>query len=402
MDVGGMENVVLNLTRGLERCGVESFVGCLLHGGVWAGEGRVTDVWHGRRGERSGPAVLFSLCRYLKRKRISLIHSHNSYAHIFAFAASILTGIPLVHTKHGRNWPDNPKWVWLSRQMSRFTRRVIPVSEDIARIVRDVEKVPVSKVVKILNGVDTEVFCPITERPTTNAQQPTPKLEDSHVGRGTLDVGRWALDSPIARLRDERGIPADAFVVGSVGRFSPEKQYPFLVTACARFVREAGSGKRKAESGMEGGEPWLVIVGDGREKQAVETTADRLGVKDRVILPGVRDDVVDWLRCMDVFCLSSDQEGTSITLLEAGATGIPSVVTDVGGNAEIVKDGATGIVVPFGDEAALAGAFERLSTDEELRSMMGKESRERVKAHYSLEKMVDDYAAVYREVARTA
>jgi glycosyltransferase involved in cell wall biosynthesis len=138
-------------------------------------------------------------------------------------------------------------------------------------------------------------------------------------------------------------------------------------------------------------------VGDGPGRESIEKAVLDLGLRDRVALPGMRDDVQEWLHCMDVFCLSSSQEGTSITLLEAGACGVPAVVTDVGGNGEIVRDGVTGVLVSSGDERGLAAAFARLAADRRLREHLGDEARRRVKARYSVDRMVEQYLEVYRQ-----
>ena len=104
---------------------------------------------------------------------------------------------------------------------------------------------------------------------------------------------------------------------------------------------------------------------------------------------------------MDIFCLSSVTEGTSMTLLEAGASGLPSVVTDVGGNGEIVVDSVTGYVVPSGDEEAFANALLKLVDDEGLREKFGLAARERVCELYSIESMVKAYGVVYEESLAT-
>ena len=125
---------------------------------------------------------------------------------------------------------------------------------------------------------------------------------------------------------------------------------------------------------------------------------DELGIRDRVILPGMQDDVVPWLACMDVFCLSSVTEGTSLTLLEAGAAELPLVATDVGGNGEIIEDGVSGFLAPSGDAAALASALERLCREPGLRVGMGQAARAKVEQDYSMERMIDQYESLYRAV----
>ena len=356
----------MDLATGLKQHGIESHLGCLLDAGEWAEEADVTGTWVGNLNQRSplsSLSTLLSLLSYLRSRRIDVIHTHNSHPHKYGAVASLLTGTPLVHTKHGRNWPDNPRWVWLSRQLSRCTQVVVPVSMEIERIVVDIEKVPQRKVVTILNGVDTAQY-------------------GGWVRHGEKDCRKEAQKAQ-KDARSARGIREDAFVIGSVGRLSAEKCYPLLVEAFAGFLKEHPAG-------------FLVIVGEGPERQAVEDAVREHGVGERYLLPGVRSDIAEWLRCFDVFTLTSDQEGTSITLLEAGAGGLPAVVTDVGGNGEVVQNEKTGLVVPSGDAGAIAAAFTKLATDPDLTAQMGAAARERIKSTYSVDSMVDQYVQVYR------
>jgi len=249
------------------------------------------------------------------------------------------------------------------------------VSKDIERIVLEIEKVPLRKVTTIVNGVDTDKFRPIDR---TNKQ-----LHGTTNAEGESAV----IEREIAALRAARAIPSDVLLVGTVGRFSPEKEYPLLVRAFAAFHQKVPRS-------------YLVLVGDGTERGAIEQMIGECGVTGHCLLSGVRSDVVSWLKCMDIFCLSSNQEGTSITLLEAGACGLPAVVTGVGGNGEIVQDGITGIVVPSGDEQALARAFEELAANESLRMEMGRRARRRIEERYSVNSMVERYCEIYGEATR--
>ena len=147
--------------------------------------------------------------------------------------------------------------------------------------------------------------------------------------------------------------------------------------------------------------PRLLLIGDGADKPRIQAAIRQFGVQDQCILPGVQSDIGTWLQAMDVFCLSSDTEGTSISLLEAGAAGLPSVVTDVGGNPEVVIDGESGIVVPRGDAAALSRALVRLMRDSGERAAFGQSAARRVQAEYSMRRMADAYISVYESaVAR--
>jgi glycosyltransferase involved in cell wall biosynthesis len=142
----------------------------------------------------------------------------------------------------------------------------------------------------------------------------------------------------------------------------------------------------------------LVLVGDGPDRENIEAAAADLGLKEHVTLTGMSDRVADWLRTMDIFTLSSRTEGTSITLLEAGATGLPPVVTDVGGNREIIDGGNAGVLVAPGDPQLLADAFLELAGNASRRRELGEKARARVCERYSVDAMVDGYVRIYEEV----
>lgn len=358
LDVGGLERVVIDLIDGLADRGVSCHVGCLSHPGTQIDLANKDGLWVGNLGHRSRLRTLLSLCGYIRREGVDLLHSHNPTPHLFAALAGLLTRTPVVHTKHGRNYPDNPRWVWQSRQFSRMSRAIVAVSQDAADVALHVEKVPLRKVRVLQNGIDVEAYGP-------------------EVGGRRSEIGR--------RLRQEFGVPGDAFVVGSVGRYSAEKCYPMLVEAFRMFC----------DGTPEGIQPHLVLVGDGADRGNIEAAVSRLGLTKYVTLTGMSDRVADWLRAMDLFTLSSRTEGTSITLLEAGATGLPLVVTDVGGNREIVDGGNAGILVAPGDPKLLADAFLELAGDESRRRELGMKARQRVCDRYSVAAMVDGYLDLY-------
>ena len=481
LNIGGLERVVIDLANGLTQKGVECHVGCLVEPGEWIGRVKAGGIWTGSVNSRAKIAVVRDLCRYIRRNGITLIHSHNAQAHIFGVAASILTGIPLIHTKHGRNFPDIPRWVWLSRQLSRFTKRIIAVSDGVRQIAVDIERVPASKVSVIVNGVDTERFrpsgergkgqeergkgkngkeetanvecrisnveCPNREtkerttdnRPRTTAafaegrmkHKATAARDDSHLRRGPDEAqgyggqGRQAgasggnydrrpaeveaayTDKAVPNLlgvkypeatgkafassREPAEIEAfqsslapGTFVVGTVGRIVPEKNYPLLVRAFAAFHSRAPQSH-------------LLIVGDGPNAADVEKTIAALQIGDACTIAGMQEDILPWFRIMDVFCLSSWTEGTSITLLEACACGLPAVVTDVGSNGQIVEDKVTGLVVPPEDEKTLAQALENLYRNDDTKHILGIAARKRIEERYSVTNMVREYILIYSE-----
>jgi glycosyltransferase involved in cell wall biosynthesis len=171
-----------------------------------------------------------------------------------------------------------------------------------------------------------------------------------------------------------------------VGRTVPVKDYNTLLHAFSTIVKDNRNIR-------------LMIVGDGPEDSSLKELAKSLSIADYVIFTGNRDDVPALLSAMDVFCLSSIREGLSNTLLEAHAAGLPSVVTETGGNAEIVKAGITGYLVPVGDVDAMGSAMRCLATDDAKRQELGAAARRRAAARFSLDAMVGNYEELYERVA---
>ena len=346
MDVGGLETVVIGLVDGNRSRGVRPHLGCLYGFGAQGHDVDPDGCWIGSLDKNGRLKTLISLSKYVRVHEIDVIHTHNPQPHLFGVLAGALSRTPVVHTKHGRNYPGNAKRVWLNRQLSRFTKKVVAVSEAAAEVARDIERVPPAKLMVILNGIDTTKFAPSTDSQSA-----------------TSDV-----------------------TIGTVGRLSKEKNYPMLVRAFVILRRQ-----------LPNLDTQLLFVGDGPERPAIDAEARKQGVHEHCEFAGMQSEVEVWLKRIDVFCLSSITEGTSMTLLEAGASGVPAVVTDVGGNGEIVADGKSGVVVPAGDEEALSGALVRLVEDKEVREQMGVAARQRIIERYSIESMVEAYAEVYGE-----
>jgi glycosyltransferase involved in cell wall biosynthesis len=139
-------------------------------------------------------------------------------------------------------------------------------------------------------------------------------------------------------------------------------------------------------------------VGDGQERAALESLARDLCIADRVEFLGERSDIPALLAQAGCYVASSRTEGVSLTLLEAMAVGLPAVTTRVGGNAEVVVDGATGRLVPPRAPEQLAAAIVALCSERDLWPAMGRLARERVETHFSVERMVRDYEQLYAEV----
>ena len=356
LPLGGAEIHLLNLVRHLDRDRYSPVVLCIGKNGPIgeeiAREGvPVTELGLLRKG---GPdrRIAKILREFLRREKISLVHSHLYHANVYGRLAAFREGIPAVCTIH--NTYAHPKMHrrlvnrWLARRTARIIAVSGPVRDDIIRY----DGVDPSRVVVIPNGVDP---------------------------------GRF--DIPVTRVeaREKLGIPTGRFLVGTVGRLEEQKGLQYLLEAI-RILR--GGGK----------EAFLLVVGSGREEARLQEQASRDGIGDAVFFLGARRDVAELYRAMDVFALSSLWEGGPITLIEAMASGLPVVATPVGIVPEVVRDGVNGFLVPLRDPAMLAEALWRVREDPAMAEAVGREGRVTVRDRYTHRHLAEKVMAVYEEV----
>lgn len=190
-----------------------------------------------------------------------------------------------------------------------------------------------------------------------------------------------------AAARQELGVPDDALLIGTVGNRNPTKRHDVLVEA-VRHLRDRGV------------DVWCRVFGQRspaheRHMAEIDALVERLGVGDRVSFldPGSR--VAELLPALDVFAMSSESEGMPTVIVEAMASGLPIVATDVGSIREVVEDGPCGIVVPPLDPPALADAIAQMLADPAARAELGRANRERALERYATERVADVYAAAY-------
>jgi glycosyltransferase involved in cell wall biosynthesis len=221
-------------------------------------------------------------------------------------------------------------------------------------------------------------------------------LGERGVANGRLQVVRngIAIDNyPFARrsrtLRAESGFDDDALVIGHVGRLSPEKGQARLLRVLPR-VREKVPRAR------------LVIVGDGPEMESLRTLARTLGVEEVTRFCGYRSDVPEVFANLDLLVLSSDTEGLPNVVLEAMATGVPVVATAVGGTPEVVEHGVTGLLVPAGDEAALAAAIVEAFARPGAAADRARRARAFVESQCSMEALIRATHELYRTLVAEA
>jgi glycosyltransferase involved in cell wall biosynthesis len=201
------------------------------------------------------------------------------------------------------------------------------------------------------------------------------------------DLSAFPSSRPAAATRATLGIPAGACVLSIVANLIGYKGHADLLQALA-LIRERLPN------------PWrlLVIGRDSGRLAALRAQSSALGLDGNVLWLGARTDVPDLLAASDVGVLASHEEGFSNAVIESMAAGLPMVVTDVGGNAEAVMHGHTGLVVPARDPAAMAQSLLALATDPDRAKTMGHAGRLRAEARFSLSACLDSYEAMYRSL----
>ena len=309
-------------------------------------------VRHLGRG-RFDPRILGDLVRVAREARAAILHVHGYAAADFGRLAARRVGAALVLHEHFAD-PRMPAYQGLAdRMLARFTDRAIAVSGSTRDFLVRERHVPAKRVRLIWNGAPLAEFAPVT---------------------------------PAAALaaRRELGLPADAPVVGSIGRLSEQKGHRYLLEAAARVFFCCLDAR-------------FLIVGDGDQMEPLRRQADALGIAPSVVFAGHRTDVPALLGALDVFCISSTYEGTPLALFEAMAAGKAIVSTAVDGCREVLEDGVTGLLVAPRDPDALAAALVRVLDDGALRASLAQRARD-ASARYDISACVAQMQDLYDEV----
>jgi sugar transferase (PEP-CTERM/EpsH1 system associated) len=362
LGVGGLENGLVNLINRLPESRYRHVIISLTDISEFKLRITRTDVECIALQKRAGNDVvmLWRLWQLFRRLRPSIVHSRNLAALEAQFPAW-LAGVPCrIHGEHGRDVSDmdgtSLKYCRIRRLYKPLVHRYVPLSHELSDYLRQRVGVAERKIRHICNGVDVDVF-----RPADRA------------GRSRVMPAGFA--------------EPDAVVFGTVGRLEAIKDQLTLVRAFGELCRIRPGDQC----------PRLIIVGNGSMREQLVAVAENEGVLDRVWLAGSRDDVVRLMSAMDVFILPSLAEGISNTILEAMACGLPVVATRVGGNAELVVEGETGLIVPRADSTAMAQAMQRYLDDGALGTLHGAAGRARVVEHFSIAGMVNSYQDLYDE-----
>lgn len=359
LEVGGLENGLVNLINHLPQDEFKHTIVCLQHAGDFRCRITRPDVSIHELHKPDGKALhLYGQVRQLLRElRPDIVHTRNIPTLDMLLPARLAGIKRLVHSEHGLDQfeltGNNRKYNLLRRASRLLARHYITVSTDLADWLQTRIGIAAKDVTAIHNGVDTEKF------------QPRP-CDETSLPSGFL--------------------PASPFVIGTLGRFESVKDQSNLARAFVAMIQQRPALREQAR---------LMLVGDGSQRAAIEAILTEGGVRELCWLPGFRDDAPALYRCLDLFVLPSQREGISNTALEAMASGLPVLATRVGGNPEIIIDGVTGQLVPAQDPLALTAALLGYIDAPARLAEQSAAARAHILKSFSLSAMVARYRQVY-------
>jgi sugar transferase (PEP-CTERM/EpsH1 system associated) len=363
--VGGLENGLVNLINQMPPERYRHAIVCLtkhtdFYKRIQREDVSIIDL-HKHNGQDFG--IYSRLWKIFRDLRPAIVHTRNLTGLEYLFPAA-LAGVPgRIHGEHGLDIHElngsNIKYNFLRKVIKPAVQHFIAVSEDLSNWMIQNLGVKSDKVTQIYNGVDLKLFHPRTDsRPA---------------------LGPMGLTEP------------GSFVIGTVGRMQAVKDQLTLVKAFLILLAAEPSAQKRLR---------LVIIGDGTLRGEALTLLRANNADHLAWLPGEKDDIPEIMRGLDLFVLPSLREGISNTILEAMASGLPVIATDVGGNPELVVEGETGTLVPPADPMALAETIRRYLNDNNLLVLHGKAGRQRAEARFSMEAMVNGYLTVYDGVLK--
>jgi glycosyltransferase involved in cell wall biosynthesis len=354
MGIGGMERVIADLCRNLDRSVYDIAVYCTHILGPLADELEALGipVFHEPIRRRSDhwfrPMRIY---RFAREWRPDIVHTQHMAAFLDAALAVRLAGVPaLVHTDHSKKYPEKRRYMLAERALSGLTDAFCVVSNHTRRELSAFEKIPESRIEVVYNGYDLQAM---------------PGEDDRRA------------------IRDSLGIAHDAPVLGSIARLEWQKGHDLLVAAMPHVLARVPGAR-------------AVIVGGGSKEQELRAMVRDLGLEGKVVLTGSRRDALRFLPAFDLFVTSSNFEGMPIALLEAMALSLPVFGTAVGGTPEVVEDGVTGRLITGRDPRAFAEGILGLMSDPGALAACGRAGRVRYDRLFRVGPMVRAYDAIYR------
>lgn len=297
-------------------------------------------------------SLIKKIRKHITENNIHIIHCHQYTPWVYGSLAAIGTGIKVIFTEHGRFYPDSTTWKRrvINPLLMLGTQAVTSISKATRDALIEFEFIPSRRIRVIYNGIAG--------------------LKSSNE---SIQIRAQIMDNK------------NTLLLGTVARLDPIKNHTMMLEAFKRVIDTGCSVK-------------LIIVGDGEERGNIEARIEQLELSKHVILTGYITTPQAYIDAMDIFLLSSLSEGTSMTLLEAMSLSKPCVVTNAGGNPEIINNGDNGLVVENGNAEAFSSAIIKLCQNRSLRIDMGENGKKRFTLYFSTENMSNKFKDLYLSI----
>ncbi|MCU4675555.1 glycosyltransferase [Catenovulum sp. 2E275] len=356
MRIGGTEQVIVNLINTNQSSNIVNSVLCIESpvgpfGACLIEQGIQVDAF--KRTPGFDNKLIKNIRQYLKEHSIDILHCHQYTPWVYGVIAAIGLKVKVIFTEHGRFYPDSGSWKrkLINPVLMKFTDYATCISIATKRALIEFENISANKIDVIYNGI--------------------------------LELA----DKDIMPVKPETiGVSeSESIILGTIARLDPIKNQTMMLHAFKYALEQVPN-------------LYLVIVGDGEERQKLELLAQELNLHQRVIFTGYITKPVNYLKLMDIFLLSSLSEGTSMTLLEAMSLGKPCIVTDAGGNPEIIENKVNGLVTPNDDAKLFAQAIVELASDPEMMQKMASSARSLFVEKFESKIMVEQFHSVYKKL----
>jgi sugar transferase (PEP-CTERM/EpsH1 system associated) len=357
LDIGGMENIVVNLVNKLNPMYFSSSICCL--GFVGRFEENVAQdrvkIFNLHKRPGHDPFLFLRLGTLFKRENVKIVNTYNWAGFFDGVLGAKIANVPvIIHSEHGKEYEDLDG---IKRRRALTYKLILPIIPNAVVTVCEALKndfikltnIKNEKIITIYNGVELEKFNP------------------------NIDI---------KKKKKEIGCNEEDIIIGTVGRLDPIKDYSTLIYAAKSVIEEFSNIK-------------FLFIGDGAEFSKLKNLTHTLNISQNTIFLGSRNDVPQLLKIMYLFVLPSLSEGLSCTILEAMAAKLPVIATNVGGNPEIVINGKSGILFKPKDYHSLAKYIIDLIKNSTKAYDMGKYGFERIKRDFNLSKMISAYESLY-------
>jgi len=352
--IGGTEQVIKNLIEGSDTRLFEMSIFCIEEpigpfGKLLLAKG--ISISSTQRREGFDLKLIKTIRQHLIEHEIDVLHSHQYTPWVYGTLAALGTKTKIILTEHGRFYPDQSSWkrALANPLLSLATNKITAISKATKQALVDYEHLPEEKIQVIYNGI-------------------TPLNKNS---------------SCVTDIRSKIKISENTQIIGTIARLDPIKNQSMMLLAFQAVLKSYP-------------DTILLIVGDGEEKSNLKKLAKELEVTNKVIFTGYITEPSSYLEAMDIFLLSSLSEGTSMTLLEALSLGKPCVVTDAGGNPEIITHEINGAVTPNNDTAAFAHAIIDLLSNDRKYQRLASASSDTFNEKFNIKFMMKEYQSIYQ------